>query len=209
VDGFHGKWIDYRSRTTRIIASIYPVVSIVIIHMAKTSSPVAPTTKPKPQAGKVKDAKPVQTRIADNKKAAYNYFFEDRFECGMVLEGWEVKSLREGKVQLTDGYVVIRNNELFLIGCQINPMHTASTHVNPDNIRTKKLLLHREQIDKLIVKAEQKGYTLVPLNLHWKGGKVKCEIALAKGKAEHDKRDTIKDREGKREVERAMKTRNK
>ncbi|MEQ1535709.1 MAG: SsrA-binding protein SmpB [Burkholderiaceae bacterium] len=177
--------------------------------MAKASSPVSPPTKPKPQAGKAKDAKPVQTRIADNKKAAYNYFFEERFECGMVLEGWEVKSLREGKVQLTDGYVVIRNSELFLIGCQINPMHTASTHVNPDNIRTKKLLLHREQIDKLIVKAEQKGYTLVPLNLHWKGGKVKCEIALAKGKAEHDKRDTIKDREGKREVERAMKTRNK
>jgi SsrA-binding protein len=182
--------------------------------MAKTSSPVSPPTKPKPTAGKAKadaktDKKPVQTRIADNKKAAYNYFFEERFECGMVLEGWEVKSLREGKVQLTDGYVVIRNGELFLIGCQINPMHTASTHVNPDNIRTKKLLLHREQIDKLIVKAEQKGYTLVPLNLHWKGGKVKCEIALAKGKAEHDKRDTIKDREGKREVERAMKTRNK
>ena len=181
--------------------------------MAKTSSPVSPPTKPKPQAGKAKDAKsdkkPIQTRIADNKKAAYNYFFEDRFECGIVLEGWEVKSLREGKVQLTDGYVVIRNSELFLIGCQINPMHTASTHVNPDNVRTKKLLLHREQIDKLIVKAEQKGYTLVPLNLHWKGGKVKCEIALAKGKAEHDKRDTIKDREGKREVERAMKSRNK
>ena len=177
--------------------------------MAKTSSPVAPTTKPKPTKAKA-DAKPVKalnTRIADNKKAAYNYFFEDRFECGMVLEGWEVKSLREGKVQLTDGYVVIRNSELFLIGCQINPMHTASTHVNPDNIRTKKLLLHREQIDKLIVKAEQKGYTLVPLNLHWKGGKVKCEIALAKGKAEHDKRDTIKDREGKREVDRAMKER--
>jgi SsrA-binding protein len=178
--------------------------------MAKTSSPVSPPTKPKPTAGKAKaDAKPVQTRIADNKKAAYNYFFEERFECGMVLEGWEVKSLREGKVQLTDGYVLIRNKELFLIGCQINPMHTASTHVNPDNVRTKKLLLHREQIDKLIVKAEQKGYTLVPLNLHWKAGKVKCEIALAKGKAEHDKRDTIKDREGKREVERAMKSRNK
>ena len=173
--------------------------------MAKTSSPVAPITKPKPTKAKA-DAKPVNTRIADNKKAAYNYFFEDRFECGMVLEGWEVKSLREGKVQLTDGYVVIREGELFLIGCQINPMHTASTHVNPDNVRTKKLLLHREQIDKLIVKAEQKGYTLVPLNLHWKNGYVKCEIALAKGKAEHDNRDPIEDGEGKREVERAMKT---
>lgn len=149
------------------------------------------------------------SRIADNKKAAYNYFFEERFEAGMVLEGWEVKSLREGKVQLTDGYVVIRDGELFVIGCQINPLRSASTHINPDSVRTKKLLLHKEQIRRLIGKVEQKGYTLIPINLHWKAGKVKCEIALAKGKAEHDKRDTIKDREGKREVERAMKSRNR
>ena len=149
------------------------------------------------------------TRIADNKKAAYNYFFEERFEAGMVLEGWEVKALREGKVQLTDGYVLIRNGELFVLGCQINPLKSASTHVNPDAVRTKKLLLHKEQIRRLIGKVEQKGYTLVPLNLHWKAGKVKCEIALAKGKAEHDKRDTNKDREGRREVERAMKSRNR
>ncbi|BDT67815.1 SsrA-binding protein SmpB [Rhodoferax sp.] len=146
-------------------------------------------------------------RIADNKKAAFNYFFEERIECGLVLEGWEVKSLREGKVQLTDGYVVVRAGELFLIGCQIHPLNSASTHISPDKVRTKKLLLHKEQIKKMIVKVEQKGYTLVPLNLHWKAGKIKCEIALAKGKAEHDKRDTIKDREGKREVERAMKSR--
>ena len=151
----------------------------------------------------------INTRIADNKKAAYNYFFEERFEAGLVLEGWEVKSLREGKVQLADGYVVIRGGELFIIGLQINPLHTASTHVNPDNVRTKKLLMHKEQIQRLIVKVEQKGYTLVPINLHWKDGKVKCEVALAKGKAEHDKRDTIKDREGKREVERAMKQHNR
>ena len=149
------------------------------------------------------------TRIADNKKAAYNYFFEERFEAGMVLEGWEVKALREGKVQLTDGYVVVRNGELFLIGCQVNALHTASSHITPDNVRTKKLLLHKEQIKRLIGKVEQKGYTLVPLNLHWKNGLVKAEIALAKGKGEHDKRDTIKDREGKREVERAMKGRNR
>lgn len=149
------------------------------------------------------------TRIADNKKAAYNYFFEERFEAGMVLEGWEVKSLREGKVQLTDGYVVIRDGELYVIGCQINPLNSASTHISPDSVRTKKLLLHKEEIRRLIGKVEQKGYTLVPLNLHWKAGKVKCEIALAKGKAEHDKRDTIKDREGKREVERAMKSRSR
>ena len=156
-------------------------------------------------------AKKPQTssRIADNKKAAYNYFFEERYEAGMVLEGWEVKALREGKVQLTDGYVVVRDGELYLIGCQINPLKTASTHVNPDSVRTKKLLLHKEEIKRLIIKVEQKGYTLVPLNLHRKDGRVKCEIALAKGKAEHDKRDTIKDREGKREVERAMKNRSR
>ena len=145
-------------------------------------------------------------RIADNKKAAYNYFFEERFEAGLVLEGWEVKSLRAGKVQLTDGYVVVRNGELFLIGLQITPLGTASTHITPDKVRTKKLLLHKEEIRRLIGKVEQKGHTLVPLNLHWKDNKIKCDIALAKGKAEHDKRDTIKDREGKREVARAMKS---
>ena len=152
---------------------------------------------------------PAQTRIADNKKAAFNYFFEEKYEADMVLEGWEVKALREGKVQLTDGYVVIRDGELYVIGCQINPLKTASTHVKPEAVRTKKLLMHKDEIRRLIGKVEQKGYTLVPLNLHWKNGKVKCEIALARGKATHDKRDTIKDREGKREVERAMKQRNR
>jgi SsrA-binding protein len=149
------------------------------------------------------------SRIADNKKASFNYFIEERFEAGMVLEGWEVKSVREGKVQLTDGYVVIRDGEMFLIGCQINPLKSASTHVNPDSVRTKKLLLKKDEIRRLIGKVEQKGYTLVPLNMHWKGNKIKCEIGLAKGKAEHDKRDTIKEREGKREVERAMKSRSR
>lgn len=149
------------------------------------------------------------SRIADNKKAIFNYHIEERFEAGMVLQGWEVKALREGKVQLTDGYVVIRDGELYVIGCQINPLLSASTHVSPDSVRTKKLLLHKEQIQRLVGKVEQKGFTLVPLNLHWKNGKVKCEIALAKGKAGHDKRDTIKDREGKREVERALKNRSR
>lgn len=149
--------------------------------------------------------KPADSRIADNKKAIFNYHIDERFEAGMVLQGWEVKALREGKVQLTDGYVVVREGELFLIGCQINPIRTTSTHLTADSVRTKKLLLHKEQIRRLIGKVEQKGHTLVPLNLHWKSGKVKCDIALARGKAEHDKRDTIKEREGKREVERAMK----
>ena len=160
---------------------------------------------------KKKDAKKAQStaRIAENKKAAYNYFFEERFEAGMVLQGWEVKALRQGKVQLTDGYVHIRDGEVFLIGCQINPLNQASTHVTADSARTKKLLLKKDDIRRLMVKIDQKGYTLVPINLHWKNGYVKCEIALAKGKAEHDKRDTIKDREGKREVERVMKSRNR
>lgn len=148
-------------------------------------------------------------KIADNKKAIFNYFIEERFEAGMVLEGWEVKAARMGKVQITDGFVLIRNGELFMMGCQINPLHTASTHVNPNNLRSKKLLLKKEEIKKLISKTDQKGYTLVALNMHWKNGKIKCEIGLAKGKAEHDKRDVIKDREGKREVERAMKSRNR
>ena len=147
--------------------------------------------------------------IAENKKAAFNYFFEERHEAGMVLEGWEVKAVREGKVQLTDGYVVIKNGEMFIIGLLIHALKTASTHVNPESARIRKLLLHKDEIRRLIGKVEQKGYTLVPINLHWKNGRVKCEVALAKGKAEHDKRDTIKDREGKREVERAMKSRNR
>jgi SsrA-binding protein len=162
---------------------------------------MATTQKSKPGTG--------DSRIADNKKALFNYAIEERFEAGMVLQGWEVKALREGKVQLTDGYVVIREGELFLIGCQINPIRSTSTHVTPDSVRTKKLLLHKEQISRLIGKVEQKGFTLVPLNLHWKNRHVKCEIALAKGKGEHDKRDTIKEREGKREVERAMKSRHR
>ena len=146
-------------------------------------------------------------RIADNKKAAFTYFFEEKYAAGMVLYGWAVKAAREGTVQLTDGYVVVRDGELFLIGCQINPLKSASTHVTPDATRTKKLLMHSAEIRRLIGKVEQKGYTLVPLKLHWKNGRIKCDIALAKGKAEHDKRDTIKEREGKREVERAMKSR--
>jgi SsrA-binding protein len=147
--------------------------------------------------------------IAENKKAHFNYMLEERHEAGMVLEGWEVKAIRAGQVQLTDGYVVIRDGELFLIGCRINPLRTASTHVHPQADRTKKLLMKKDEIRRLIGKVEQRGYTLVPLNLHYKGGRVKAEIALAKGKAEHDKRDTIKDREGKREVERAMKSRHR
>ena len=192
-----------------------------LLNAMATKDPSQSSRPKKPDAvssGKSKDNRPVKvyakaaaavTRIADNKKAMFNYHIEERFEAGMVLEGWEVKSVREGKVQLTDGYVVIRNGEVFIIGCQINPLGTASTHVTPDKVRTKKLLMHKAEIKRLMGKVEQKGFTLVPLNMHWKAGRVKCDIGLAKGKGEHDKRDTIKDREGKREVERAMKSRSR
>ncbi len=147
--------------------------------------------------------------IAENRRARFDYHLEERHEAGVVLEGWEVKAIRSGQVQLTDGYVVIKNGELYLIGCRINALRTASTHVRPEADRTKKLLLQKAEIRRLVGKVEQRGYTLVPLNLHFKNGWVKAEIALAKGKAEHDKRDTIKEREGKREVERAMKARSR
>ncbi len=149
------------------------------------------------------------SRIAENKKAAFDYFFEERHEAGVVLQGWEVKAARGGKGPITEGYVVIRDGELFLIGAHIDPLKTASTHVHPESQRTRKLLMHKDEIRRLIGKVGQKGYTLVPLQLYWKEGRVKCEIALARGKATHDKRDTIKDREGKREVERAMKQRHR
>jgi SsrA-binding protein len=137
--------------------------------------------------------------IADNKKARFNYTIEEQFEAGMVLEGWEVKAIRAGQVQLTDGYVVIKDGELFLIGCRINPLRTASTHVHPQADRTKKLLMKKDEIRRLVGKVEQKGYTLVPLNLHYKGGRVKADVALAKGKDLHDKRETEKKRDWERE----------
>lgn len=143
--------------------------------------------------------------IAKNQKALFNYKIEETFEAGMVLEGWEVKALREGKGQLTDGHIVIRNQELFILGCRIMPLSTASTHVDAVADRTKKLLMSKESILRLIGKVDQKGFTLVPLDLHWSRGRVKCTMALAKGKGDYDKRTTIKEREGKREVERAMK----
>jgi len=142
--------------------------------------------------------------IADNRRARFDYTIEERHEAGIVLEGWEIKAIRAGQVQLTDGYVVIRDGELWLIGCRINALGTASTHVQPEADRTRKLLLHKDEIKRLVGKVEQRGYTLVPLDLHYKGGRVKAEIALAKGKAEHDKRDTEKKRDWEREKARLM-----
>ena len=143
--------------------------------------------------------------IADNRKAFHDYFIEDRYEAGIVLEGWEVKAIRDSRVQIKEAYVTIRNNELYLFGAHISALPTASTHIHPEAVRTRKLLLHRQEVDKLIGKVERAGYTLVPLNLHFKGGRIKCEIGLAKGKKQHDKRATEKDRDAKREVASAMK----
>ena len=142
--------------------------------------------------------------IIDNRKAFFDYFIEERYEAGLVLEGWEVKALRAGRGQIKEGYVVIKQGELFLIGCRIHPLGTASTHVRPEADRTKKLLMHKDEIRRLIGKVEQKGFTLVPLDLHYKGGRVKAEIALAKGKAEHDKRHDQKKRDWEREHGRLM-----
>ena len=142
--------------------------------------------------------------IAENRRARFEYHIEEQFEAGMVLEGWEVKAVRAGQVQLTDSYVMIKGGELYLIGCRINPLRTASTHVNPMADRTKKLLMKKEEIRRLIGKIEQKGFTLVPLNLHYKGSHVKVDIALAKGKDKADKRETVKEREWVKEKGRLM-----
>lgn len=144
--------------------------------------------------------------IAQNKKARHDYFIEENYEAGLVLEGWEVKSLRDKHVQLKESYVVVRNAEAYLLGCHITPMATASTHINPDPTRTRKLLMHRRELSKLIGLTERAGYTLVPLDLHWSKGRAKLAVGLAKGKKQHDKRDTLKDRDWKREQERAMKS---
>ncbi|HWT35435.1 SsrA-binding protein SmpB [Paraburkholderia azotifigens] len=144
--------------------------------------------------------------IIDNRKAFFDYSVEERYEAGLVLEGWEVKALRAGRGQIKEGYVVIRNAELFLIGTHISPLPEASKFANLDPVRTRKLLLHAEEISKLIGKVEQRGYTLVPLNFHYKNGRVKCEIGLAKGKKLHDKRETEKKRDWEREKARLMRT---
>ncbi|RQO36277.1 SsrA-binding protein [Herminiimonas sp. KBW02] len=143
--------------------------------------------------------------IVDNRKAFHDYFIEERFEAGIVLQGWEAKSIRAGRVQLKEAYVIVRNEEIFLFGSHISPLATASTHITPDPVRTRKLLLKSEEIKKLSAKVERSGYTLVPLNLHYQRGYIKCEIGLAKGKKQHDKRDTEKQRDTQREIQAVMK----
>lgn len=142
--------------------------------------------------------------IADNKKAFHDYFIEEKFEAGLALEGWEVKSIRAGRVQLKEAYVIVKGEEVWLLGCHISPLTTASTHVKPDPVRTRKLLLHAREIARLIGKVERAGFALVPLDMHFSKGRVKLEIGLAKGKKQFDKRETEKKRDWEREKARLM-----
>ncbi len=145
--------------------------------------------------------------ITANKKAFHEYFIEEKYEAGIALQGWEVKAIRAGRMNIKEAYVIIRNGEIFLIGMHITPLATASTHVNPDPTRTRKLLLHDQEIMKLIGKVERAGYTLVPLDLHYTRGRIKLEVGLAKGKKQHDKRSDEQEKDAKREAQRAMKDR--
>ena len=147
-----------------------------------------------------------ENTIAQNKKARHDYFIEETFEAGLALEGWEVKSLRAGRIQMTDSYIMVKNAELWWIGMNITPLLSASTHINPDHYRSRKLLMHRREIDKLIGLIDRKGYTLVPLSAYWIKGKAKLKIGLAKGKKDHDKRAADKDRDWQREKQRILKS---
>ena len=145
--------------------------------------------------------------IIDNRKAFFDYFIEDRYEAGLVLEGWEVKAIRAGRTQIKEGYVIIRDGELYLIGAHISPLPEASTHIHPDPVRTRKLLLHKDEIVKLSHAISAGGYTLIPLKLYFSDGRAKVEIAVAKGKREYDKRQALRERQDKREADRAISSR--
>lgn len=147
--------------------------------------------------------------IVENRKARHEYFIEETFEAGLALEGWEVKAIRAGRVNLNEAYVLVRHGELFLLGMHISPLASASTHVRPDPTRTRKLLLHRREIDRLIGKVERAGYALVPLDLHYRNGRIKATIALAKGKKLHDKRESAKARDWEREKARLLRVANR
>ena len=147
--------------------------------------------------------------IVQNKKAFHDYFIEEKYEAGIVLEGWEVKAVRDNRTNIKEAYVIIQRGEIYLIGCHITPMGAASTHIRPDAIRTRKLLLHTEEITKLIGKVERSGYTLVPIDMHFKGGRIKIQIGLAKGKKQYDKRNAEKERDWERDKARIMRAANK
>ena len=152
-----------------------------------------------------KSKKPAGVTIAVNRKARHDYFIEDTLEAGLVLQGWEVKTLRAGILQLTEAYVYIRNSEAWLIGAHFSPLKTVSTHIKADPIRSRKLLLHRQELDRLIGAVERKGFALVPLDLHWQKGRAKLKVDLAKGKKQHDKRAASKDRDWQRQKARILK----
>ena len=152
-----------------------------------------------------KKSKGQSNTIALNKKSRHDYHLEERFEAGLVLEGWEVKSLRAGHIQLRDAYIQLKNSEAWLFGATITPLATASTHIHPDPLRSRKLLLNRHELNKLIGAVERKGYSLIPTAMYWKKGRAKLEIALAKGKKQHDKRATEKERDWSRQKARIMK----
>lgn len=145
--------------------------------------------------------------IVENRKAFHDYFIEERFEAGLALEGWEAKAIRAGRANLKEAYVVVKDGEIVLIGAHVSPLATASTHVRPDPTRTRRLLLHREEISRLIGKVERAGYTLAPLDLHYRNGRIKIEIGLAKGKKQYDKRHAIREREWNREQQRLLRAR--
>ena len=145
--------------------------------------------------------------IVQNRKAFHDYFVEERFEAGLALEGWEVKAIRAGRVQLADAYVVVRKAALWLLGAHVSPLPTVSTHFTPDPTRTRKLLMHAEEIGRLIGKVEQRGYTLIPLDMHYRKGRIKLEIALARGKLKHDKRADLREKDWKREQQRLLRSR--
>ena len=161
------------------------------------------------KSGKAKDKANSTGTIALNKRARHEYYFEDRFEAGLALQGWELKAIRAGRAIIGESYAMVLNNELFLIGAQITPLSQASSHVIADPHRTRKLLLHRREIDTLIGRVQRDGYTVVPTALYWKGNKVKAEVVLAKGKQSHDKRDVARDRDWARDKQRAMRAHNK
>src|SRR4051812_2248666 len=164
-------------------------------------SPRPIMTKP---AKNKSDDKEAPRLIAENRRARYDYFIEERLEAGLVLQGWEVKSMRAGKAQVAEAYVYLKEGEAFLFGANITPLKTASTHLVPEPSRTRKLLLNKAELSRLVGSVERKGYTLVPLDLHWKDGRAKLEIGLAKGKKQHDKRANEKDRDWQRDKARVM-----
>ncbi len=147
--------------------------------------------------------------IVENRKAFHDYFIEERFEAGLVLEGWEVKAIRAGRAQLKEAYVIVHGGELFLIGAHFSPLPEASTHIKPDPVRTRKLLLHGHQIRELIGKVERAGYTLVPIDLHYSAGRVKLAVGLARGKKQYDKREAEKEKDWKREQQRLLRSRSR